>query len=95
MTIITQSTTTQSQQAIDLAFLPTGKNWQPDTNVNNRFIESGEHVVDYLATEIDKLDSPPIVIGHSMGGAVVQKYLDQLLPRMAPTKDSQGLYADE
>lgn len=31
--------------------------------------------VEVLAGEIDKLSAPPIVIGHSMGGAIVQKYL--------------------
>lgn len=44
---------------------------------NKRFLNSYTlgNYVNVLATEIDKLDKPPIVIGHSMGGAVVQKYL--------------------
>jgi pimeloyl-ACP methyl ester carboxylesterase len=30
---------------------------------------------DVLAAEIDKLRAPPVVIGHSLGGAILQKYL--------------------
>ena len=32
--------------------------------------------VDYMAGEIDKVSSTPIVVGHSMGGAIVQKYME-------------------
>lgn len=44
---------------------------------NKRFLNSytlGDYV-NTLAAEINKLPTPPVVIGHSMGGAVVQKYL--------------------
>jgi alpha-beta hydrolase superfamily lysophospholipase len=34
-------------------------------------------VVDVYATEIAKLDAKPIVIGHSFGGLIVQRLLDQ------------------
>ena len=30
-----------------------------------------------LEREVEKLDSPPIIIGHSMGGLVVQKFLEK------------------
>lgn len=33
--------------------------------------------VDDLAEVVDTLDRPPVVIGHSMGGMVIQKYLEQ------------------
>lgn len=36
-----------------------------------------------LAAEIDNLERPPVVIGHSMGGAVVQKYLENHTPAAA------------
>lgn len=32
--------------------------------------------VEALKKEVDKLDVPPIIIGHSMGGLVLQKYLE-------------------
>ena len=37
--------------------------------------------VDDLVTVAERMDSPPVVIGHSMGGHVVQKYLER---RVAP-----------
>jgi len=40
-----------------------------------------KHYVDDLGAVVDALDNPPIVIGHSMGGLVVQRYLeDHRLP---------------
>jgi len=33
--------------------------------------------VQSLEKEVAKLDSPPIIIGHSMGGLIVQKYLEK------------------
>lgn len=33
--------------------------------------------VDALEEVVTKLDSPPIIIGHSMGGLIVQKYLER------------------
>lgn len=50
---IKNSIITTSDYTVDLAFLPTGKRWEPNTQTNNRFIESGEHLVDYLAQAID------------------------------------------
>lgn len=35
-----------------------------------------KHYVEDLATAIDRFDAPPILVGHSMGGLVVQKYLE-------------------
>jgi alpha-beta hydrolase superfamily lysophospholipase len=40
-----------------------------------------KHYVDDLASVVDSLESPPILVGHSMGGLVVQRYLeDATLP---------------
>lgn len=36
-----------------------------------------------LAAEIENLERPPIVVGHSMGGAVVQRYLENHIPAAA------------
>lgn len=33
--------------------------------------------VDDVAWAVDKLDRPPVLVGHSMGGMVVQKYLER------------------
>jgi len=35
-----------------------------------------DHYVEDLASIVDTLDAPPVVIGHSMGGLVVQRYLE-------------------
>lgn len=40
----------------------------------NRY--SIRNYVDALITEVQKLDEPPILIGHSMGGLIIQKYLE-------------------
>ncbi|MCB2224222.1 MAG: lysophospholipase [Actinobacteria bacterium] len=34
-----------------------------------------DHYVDDLAAVVDGLDAPPVLIGHSMGGLIVQRYL--------------------
>src|SRR5512142_1885169 len=34
------------------------------------------HFVEDLATAVQQLPSPPILIGHSMGGFIIQKYLE-------------------
>lgn len=45
---------TKSETIIDLAFLPTGKTWEPNKATNKRFIESGNHLVFYLVKCIDE-----------------------------------------
>jgi pimeloyl-ACP methyl ester carboxylesterase len=35
-----------------------------------------DHYVEDLASIVETLDSPPVVIGHSMGGLVAQRYLE-------------------
>jgi pimeloyl-ACP methyl ester carboxylesterase len=36
-----------------------------------------DHYVEDLASVVDGLDAPPLLVGHSMGGLVVQRYLEQ------------------
>lgn len=50
---ITNTNISTSNTIIDLAFLPTGKTWQPNSRTDKRFIESGEHLVNHLAKAID------------------------------------------
>ena len=35
-----------------------------------------KHYVEDVAAVVDSLDEPPIIVGHSMGGLVVQRYLE-------------------
>ena len=51
---ITNSAITSSDYKVNLAFLPTEKTWRSDTQTNNRFIESGEHLVNFLEKTIDQ-----------------------------------------
>jgi pimeloyl-ACP methyl ester carboxylesterase len=41
-----------------------------------RALSVGDYVED-VRSVADRLDSPPVVIGHSMGGLIVQKYLEK------------------
>jgi pimeloyl-ACP methyl ester carboxylesterase len=55
-----------------------------------------EEIVDYYAGIIDKLDSPPIIMGHSFGGAFTQILLDRGLGTAGVAIDSgpvKGLLA--
>ncbi len=49
-----------------------GKSSQNKKHINSYTL--GDYV-EVLATEIEKMSTPPIVIGHSMGAGIVQKYL--------------------
>src|SRR5262245_59959197 len=46
---------------------------KPDARLPHRI---RDYVTD-LHTEVEKYDKPPVLVGHSMGGLVVQKYLER------------------
>src|SRR3954469_7889452 len=52
-------------------------------------------VADHYANIVQALDDPPILIGHSMGGLIVQQLLDRGLGRVGVAIDSatpKGIY---
>jgi len=53
MTEIKQSNTTKSTHVFPLIYKETGKDWIPSTNVSDRIIESGDHLIPHLVNLID------------------------------------------
>lgn len=64
-----------------------------------RWHSAADGYVADVAQIVDTLDQPPVVIGHSMGGYVVQKYLEQhtaaagVLMASLPVSGARGLVA--
>jgi len=68
------------------------RNRQPDANIaSNRLAD----LVDYFAAEAARFSSPPILVGHSIGGLIAQLLIQRNIGRMAVAIHSvppQGIF---
>ena len=66
-----------ADQGLDVYAIDLPYHGEKFTSTRDLRWRSMTHYVDAVADYAEQLDSPPILVGHSLGGAVVQKYLEK------------------